>query len=69
MEKETEQRIIELETKIAYMQNFIDEIQTVTVEHTETIEKLRKENQILSGRLQDLIDNMEEIPNRKPPHY
>lgn len=69
MEKETEQRIIELETKLAYMQNFIDEIQTVTVEHTETIEKLRKENQILSGRLQDLIDNMEEIPNRKPPHY
>ena len=51
MEKETEQRIIELETKLAYMQNFIDEIQTVTVEHTETIEKLRKENQILSGKI------------------
>jgi len=69
MEKEVEKRIIELETKLAYMQNFIDEIQAVTVEHTETIEKLRKENQILSGRLHDLIDNMEEIPNRKPPHY
>ena len=35
-----------------------------------TIEILKKENRIISGKLQEVSDSMElEIPNRKPPHY
>ena len=38
-------------------------------EFLKTIDILREENKLLSSRLRDLIDNLEEIPNRKPPHY
>ncbi|MCR4823386.1 MAG: SlyX family protein [Treponema sp.] len=68
MDKETEERFIALEMKIAYMDDFINKLQNETVENQKTIQILREENQILSGRIQDLSENLE-IPNRKPPHY
>ncbi|MBR6080818.1 MAG: SlyX family protein [Treponema sp.] len=70
MDSETEQRIIALETKIAYMEDFVNQLQAVSVEHTKTIELLRKENKLLSSKLKDLSDQVEgDIPNRRPPHY
>ena len=63
-----ENRFINLEMKLAYMEDFLNKIQEVTVENQKTIEILRQENQILSGRIQDLSENIE-IPNRRPPHY
>ncbi|MBR4321559.1 SlyX family protein [Treponema sp.] len=68
MDKETEKKFIELETKIAYMDDFITKLQEETVENQKVIRLLREENQILAGRIQDLSENLE-IPNRKPPHY
>ena len=70
MDSETEQRIIALETKIAYMEDFVNQLQTVSVEHTETIEMLRKENRLLANKVKELSDQAEgDIPNRRPPHY
>lgn len=68
MDNETENRLVAIETKLAYMEDFIQKLQEVAVENQRTIEILRQENQILSGRIQDLSENLE-IPNRKPPHY
>lgn len=68
MDKEIEEKFIALETKIAYMDDFIAKLQEVAVENQKEIRILREENQILSGRIQDLSDNIE-IPNRRPPHY
>ncbi len=68
MDKETEDRFIELETKIAYMDDFINKLQEEAVENQKMIQILREENQVLAGRIQDLSENME-IPNRRPPHY
>ncbi|MBR1403152.1 MAG: SlyX family protein [Treponema sp.] len=68
MENEIEERFIALETKIAYMDDFIAKLQAETVENQKEIRLLREENQILAGRIQDLSENLE-IPNRKPPHY
>lgn len=68
MENEINERFIALEMKVAYMEDFIEKLQEVCVENQKTIEILRQENKILSGRIQDLSDNIE-IPNRKPPHY
>lgn len=67
-EQEIENRFMALEMKIAFMEDFINQLQEVTVENQKTIENLRTENKILSGKIQDLTDNIE-IPNRKPPHY
>ena len=68
MDKDTEERFIALETKIAYMDDFIARLQEVAVENQKELFILREENKILSGRIQDLSDNIE-IPNRRPPHY
>lgn len=68
MNKEIEERFIALETKIAFMDDFISKLQEEAVESQRAIQILREENKILSGRIQDLSENLE-IPNRKPPHY
>ncbi len=68
MEKEVEEKIIALETKIAYMDDFIEKLQEEAVKQAKTIELLREETKILSGRYQELAENMD-IPNRRPPHY
>ncbi len=68
MDKKTEEKFIQMETKIAFMDDFIQQLQKEVVEHQKMIDILRTENQVLSGRIRDLSDNVE-IPNRKPPHY
>ena len=70
MDKELQDEIIKLETKLAYMEDFLNQLQEVTVEHTNLIEKLEKENKIPSQKVGDMAEQLEgDIPNRKPPHY
>lgn len=68
-EKEVEDKFIALETKIAYLEEFTSELQNVVVEHTKTIDRLTTANKLMSEKITELIENSEEIPNRKPPHY
>lgn len=68
-DKETEEKFIALETKIAYLEQFTSELQNVVVEHTKTIDRLTTANKLMSEKITELIENSEEIPNRKPPHY
>lgn len=63
-------RLDKLEIKLSYMEDFVQQLQDVVTSHTQTIEVLRKENKILSGKIRDMSDQLQgEIPNRKPPHY
>ncbi|MCQ2597188.1 MAG: SlyX family protein [Treponema sp.] len=65
-----EERLTNIEIKLAYMEDFMNQIQEVAVKQAEEIEKLKHDNQILSQKLKDVYENMEgDIPNRKPPHY
>lgn len=65
-----EDRITELEIKLAYLEDFMNQIQEVCVEQTKDIEKLKAENKLMAEKIRDLIENAEgDIPNRKPPHY
>ena len=69
-EEDYEKRFIDLEMKLAYLEDFMNQLQEVAVEQAKTIEILKKENRIISGKLQEVSDSMElEIPNRKLPHY
>lgn len=70
MEKEVEERIIALETKLVYMEDFLNQLQKVAVENSETMEKLRQENRLMAQKIRDMSDMLEgDVPNRKPPHY
>ncbi len=68
IEKEIEERFINLETKFSYTEDFVAQLQDVVVEQAKTIERLELETKMLAEKIRDL-DNQEEIPNRKPPHY
>ena len=70
METEINNRLTEIEIKLSYLEDFMNKIQKITVEHTETIDRLKAENRALKAKLSELIESQEdEIPNRKPPHY
>ena len=70
MEKETEERLTAIEMKLAYMEDFVNQIQNVAVEQAKTIDKLQKENKLMADRIREMSNNFEgEIPNRKPSHY
>ncbi|HNX23775.1 MAG TPA: SlyX family protein [Spirochaetota bacterium] len=62
-----EERIIALESKIAYLENYINELNEVVIEQEKSIKKIALEadeirKQIASGK--------EALPeNEKPPHY
>ena len=70
MEKETDERLTAIEMKLAYMEDFVNQIQNVAVEQAKTIDKLQKEVKLMSDRVREMSSALEgDIPNRKPPHY
>ena len=70
MEKETDERLTAVEMKLAYMEDFVNQIQGVAVEQAKTIDKLQKEIKMMSEKIRDMSNVVEgDIPNRKPPHY
>ena len=54
MEKDTEEKIIQLETKLAYLEDFLNQLQSVAVENSTTIEKLREENKLMAQKIREL---------------
>ena len=68
MEKETEDRLTAIEMKLAYMEDFVSQIQNVAVDQAKTIDKLQKEIKMMSDRIREMSNQMEgDIRNRKPP--
>lgn len=65
-----ESRLVALETKLSYLEDFLNQLQAVTVAHSEQLALLQKENRLIAQKLRDLSDTLEgDIPDRKPPHY
>jgi len=65
-----EERLTNLEIKLSYMEDFVNQLQEETVKQAKEIEKLKHDNKILGEKLKDVAENMSgDIPNRKPPHY
>lgn len=63
-----EERIITIETKLAYLENYINELNQVIIEQNETIKKLTLETEMIKKKVEDR--NAEKLPeNEKPPHY
>ncbi|MCQ2588895.1 MAG: SlyX family protein [Treponema sp.] len=65
-----DERLDNLEIKLAYMEDFVNQIQEVAVQQTKDIERLKAENRLMAEKIKELISAAEgDIPNRKPPHY
>lgn len=68
--KENSERLDKVEIKLAYLEDFMNQIQQVAFEQAKTIEHLEKENRALVEKMHEVSENLEgDIPNRKPPHY
>ena len=69
-DKEIDNRFMAMEMKMAYMEDFVNQIQEVAVVQEKTIDKHKREIKLMSNKIREMSDSLEgEIPNRKPPHY
>lgn len=69
MQDNSEERLVALETKLSYLEDYVNKLQDVAVSQSKEIDVLREENRVISARFRELLDSLEDIPNRKPPHY
>lgn len=65
MDKETDGRFAAVETKIAYLEDYIDQLQQVSVAQTKQMDILRQMIQSLSER----VEETQSVPIKRPPHY
>ena len=68
MEKDLEQRLIEIETALAQSEKYIDDLNAVVIEQGKKIDYLIKQNKYLLAKIEeDVVKPLsEETP---PPHY
>ena len=59
MEKETDERLTAVEMKLAYMEDFVNQIQGVAVEQAKTIDKLQKEIKMMSDKIREMSNVVE----------
>lgn len=66
-----DQRLVDIETKIAYQEHMISELNEVVFQQQKTMDELKKTVELLKGRLVDIGDMMSAPTqaNEKPPHY
>lgn len=65
-----ESHIINLEMKISYLEDFVQQLQEVVLEQGSVMERLVAENQHIKTKISDMAGQLEgDIPNRRPPHY
>ncbi|MBR5099408.1 MAG: SlyX family protein [Spirochaetales bacterium] len=62
-----EERIIRLETDMAYLQDMVRELNDIVSEQQVMLTRLEKQNEALNKRIEDM--DTEARPNRRPPHY
>lgn len=67
--KDYSDEITQIQIKLSYLEDFLNKIQEVSLEHDTLILRLQKENEVLRNKIQELLDPPEEILNRRPPHY
>ena len=67
----SEKKIIELEEKIAHLQNILDDLNMVVFRQGKLIDKLSLETKELKTKLQDSNDSQSDqtVNDDKPPHY
>ena len=63
----TEQRLIKIETDLAYMQDTVNQLNEIVSAQQAAITKLEKQNEALNKRIEEM--DTEARPSQKPPHY
>jgi SlyX protein len=67
-----EQRIIELETRLAYQEHTLAELNDVVIDQQQQLTQLRRVLETMTSRLEAVADAMPgpaTAQNERPPHY
>jgi SlyX protein len=64
-----DRRLERIETKLAFLEDFLTRLQDEFVARNADTEKLSAEHNAIKARLLQISNELEEIPNRRPPHY
>lgn len=66
---EAERRLEAVETKLAYLEDFVQRLQAETLERNAVSDKLAAEHAAMKEKLLEMASRMEEMPHERPPHY
>lgn len=66
-----DQRLIDIEMKLAYQERMITELNAVICEQQKTMDELQKTTRVMIDRMVELSENLSQPigGNEKPPHY
>ncbi|MCP4755757.1 MAG: SlyX family protein [Proteobacteria bacterium] len=67
-----EERLIDIETKIAFQERTIKELNDVVYDQQKQIDKLNDISNALAGKIKELFETATDAKppaNEKPPHY
>jgi len=67
----SEDRLMDIETKLAFQEHTIDDLNSVVIEQQREIDRLKNAVTYLLDKMEQVADTrMERAPsNEKPPHY
>lgn len=66
----TEEKLIDIETRLAYQDDAIQALSDVIYQQQQQIDKMEKQLQLMVGKLQDLSQNQpNNLDHERPPHY
>jgi SlyX protein len=74
MSNNLEQRVVELESKVAFQDDTIDQLNTELSQHQESIHQLQQKITLLGNRFKEIKDEMDmdqpqQLEYELPPHY
>lgn len=72
MDPEVEERLITLETKLAYQEDTLLKLQELVLAQQKQLYRMEQERQFFKDQFQALRESgggSQLIPNEKPPHY
>lgn len=64
---EIDEKVISLETKIAYLENYVSELNQVVIDQDKMIKTITAEIEIMKKQAEEKKEKLPE--NEKPPHY
>ncbi|MDR1373571.1 MAG: SlyX family protein [Treponema sp.] len=66
---EFDERLVRIETRLAYLEDFLTRLQGEVVDRNALMDRLSTEHTALKIRLARISRDLEEMPEKKPPHY